>query len=91
MHDGQRHGRRHPRPIDAISGDLCIMDVRTYRFTMDSYNAPVKPFCSLTNLKVPLLLIKEPPLILTLLEFWIIVAFKGGSRQLKDFVAVVVM
>ena len=66
------------------------MDVRKYLFTTDSYNAPVKPFCSLT-FKVPLLLIKEPPLILTLLEFWIIVGFKGGSRQLKDFVAVVLM
>ena len=64
------------------------MDVRKYRFTRDSYNAPVMPFCSLRKV---LLLIKAPPVILTLLEFWIIVAFKEGSRQLKDFVAVVLM
>ena len=24
MHAGRSHGQRHPRPIDAISGDLCI-------------------------------------------------------------------
>ena len=43
------------------------MDVRKYRFTRDSYNAPVMPFCSLRKV---LLLIKAPPVILTLLEYW---------------------
>jgi hypothetical protein len=61
------------------------MDVRKYRFTTDSYNAPVMPFCSLTKVLLLLLLIKEPPVILTLLEYWNIVGFKGG---LQDFVAV---
>ena len=64
------------------------MDVRKYRFTTNSYNALVMPFCSLTKV---LLLIKAPPLILTLLEFWNIVGFKRGSRRFKDFVAVVLM
>ena len=69
-------------------------DIRKYLFTTNLYNAPVETFCSLTKVpfKVPLLLIKVPPLILKLLlEFWIIVGFKGGSRQLKDFVVAVVM
>ena len=43
-------------------------------------------FCSLTTVQL-LLLIKAPPVNLRLLEYWNIVGFKGGSRQLKDFVA----
>ena len=50
--------------------------VRKYRFTTDSYNAPVMPFCSLTTVKVP-------PLILTLRAYWNIVGFKEGRAQLK--------
>ena len=66
------------------------MNVRKYRFTTDSYNAPVIPFCSLTTVPL-LLLIKAPPVNWRLLEYWNIVGFKGGSRQLKDFVAAVLM
>ena len=57
------------------------MTIKNYRFTMDLYNVPVMPFCSL-------LTVKAPPLILTLRAYWNIF---GGSRQLKDFVAVVPM
>ena len=65
-----------------------------YQFTTDSYNAPVMPFCSLTRVQL-LLLLKAPPVILRLLEYWNIVGFKRGiqgrSRQLKDFVAAVMI
>ena len=57
------------------------MTIKNYRFTMDLYNVPVMPFCSL-------LTVKAPPLILTLRAYWNIF---GGSRQLEDFVAVVPM
>ena len=62
------------------------MDVRKYRFTTNSYNAPVLQFCSLTKV-----ILKAPPLILKLLEYCSIAVFKGGSRQLKDFGAVVLL
>ena len=51
-----------------------------YQFTTDSYNVPVMPFCSLTT-------VKAPPLILTLRAYWNIAGFNEGSPQLKDFVA----
>ena len=69
---------------------FAYMPVRNYWFNTDSYNAPVMPFCSLTKV-LSLILIKAPPLIWTLLEFWNIVGFEGGSRQLKYFVVAVLM
>ena len=83
MHAGQSHGRRRPRPIDAISGDLCINGCKKvsiyYGFIQRTGHAIqfVDGESASTNFDIASVLEHR----------WI----RRRSRQLKDFVAVVVM